>query len=82
MKQITIRGVPENLSRALQKERKRRGTSLNQTTLDLLVQALGIGSSRYDNGLSKFSGTWSQEELAAFEKQIEVFEQIDSELWK
>lgn len=82
MKQITIRGVPEDLSRALQEEKKRRGASLNQTLLDLLRQSLGIGPTRYDNGLAKHAGTWSKQELSTFEKNTEAFEQIERELWK
>lgn len=82
MKQITIRNVPPSLSAALIQEKKRRGTSLNQTTLDLLRHALGLGEVPYDNGLSKFAGTWSKQELAAFQKNIDVFEQIDEDIWQ
>lgn len=82
MKQITVRGVSEDLSKAPSKETKRQGTSLNQTVLNLLRQTLGIASTKYDNGLSEFAGTWSAQELAAFEKHTQIFEQIDEELWK
>ncbi len=82
VKQITIRGVSQELARALEAEKKRRGTSLNQTTLDLLRQALGIGLDVYNNGLSEFAGTWNRKELAAFEKDTEIFEHVDSELWQ
>lgn len=68
MKQITIRGVPDDLARALEQEKKRRGLSLNQTLLDLLRQSLRLGSPRYDNGLAEFAATWSKEELAQFEE--------------
>lgn len=82
VKQITIRGVSEQLAHALEEEKKRRGTSLNQTVLNLLKQALGIGPEGYDNGLSKFAGTWSRKELSQFEKDTEMFEHIDAELWQ
>lgn len=82
MKQLTVRGVTQEISRALQEERKRRGTSLNQTVIDLLRLSLGIAGRPYDNGLSKFADTWSKAELAAFEKHTKVFEQIDRELWQ
>jgi hypothetical protein len=81
MRQITIRGVPDELARALEKEKTRRGTSLNQAVLDLLKQAVGL-SGQYDNGLSKLAGTWTKRELDDFEKHMEVFEQIDPEVWK
>jgi hypothetical protein len=38
MKTLTIRNVPADLAEALQRERARRGQSLNQTVLDLLHQ--------------------------------------------
>lgn len=83
MKQITVRGVPSDIARALEEEKNRRGTSLNQTILDLLRQSLGLKQGlRYDNGLSALAGTWTVEEHANFEANTRQFEQIDEELWK
>ena len=82
MKQLTIRGVPEKLVRALEVEKRKRGSSLNQLVLDLLNQVLCPDQDKNDNGLSKFAGTWSNEELAEFEKNTVSFEQIDEETWK
>lgn len=81
MKHITIRDVPEALARALEEEKRRRGTSLNQTVKDLLASVLGVGSRRPDNGLGRHGGTWSADELAEFERAVEPFEQVDEELW-
>ena len=83
MKQLTVRSVPPTLARALQAERKRRGTSLNQTIINLLCQSMGLTSDgHYDNGLAKLAGTWTAEELKEFEQHTAVFEQVDEELWK
>ncbi|MCW5821620.1 MAG: hypothetical protein KIT34_02395 [Cyanobacteria bacterium TGS_CYA1] len=83
MKQITIRGVPQEIANALVKEKKRRGTSLNQTILDLLGQHFGISNdSLFDNGLSKLAGTWSKADLREFEKNTSIFNAIDQEVWK
>ena len=81
MKQLTVRGVPDELARALEREKKRRGQSLNQTILELLSQALGVGN-KHDNGLSELAGSWTAEELHEFDKNTTVFEQIDPELWQ
>jgi plasmid stability protein len=81
MKALTIRNVPEALAQALKNEKKLRGKSLNQTVLELLAQALGLGGQPRSNGLRELAGTWSQEELEAFEEATAVFEQIDEELW-
>jgi plasmid stability protein len=82
MKQITIRNVPDELANALEKEKKRQGKSLNQTAINLLRQSLGVGAGRYNNGLAKLAGTWTRKDLTTFEKDTEIFEHIDDELWK
>jgi hypothetical protein len=83
MRHLTIRKVPPELAIALEAEKRRRGASLNRTVLDLLAQALGVGAQeKQTNGLGELAGTWSQEELEAFERAIELTEQIDEELWR
>ncbi len=83
MKQITIRNVTPDLEKALRKEQHRRATTLNQIVLDLLKKALGMESAGgFNNGLGKLAGTWSEEEFQEFDKNVEIFEQIDEELWK
>lgn len=82
MKQITIRNVPQELAAALKKETGRRGKSLNQTAIDLLRQALGVGSTRYTNDLEKLAGTWSTKDLEKFQQDTSIFERIDPELWQ
>ena len=82
-RQLTVRHLPKDLAIALQKEKRRRGVSLNQTVKDVLRQGLGLGSSRrYANGLGKLSGGWTQAELDSFEKATAVFERIDDDAWK
>jgi hypothetical protein len=83
MRHLSIRHVPPELARALDEEKRRRGTSLNQVVLDLLSQAVGLGKARRrSNGLGRYSGTWTQEEFEEFEKAIADLEQIDEELWR
>ncbi len=78
MKKITIKGVPQEIARALVEEKNRRGTSLNQTILDLLGQYFGINDdSSFDNGLSKMAGTWTKADLKAFKKNTSIVNNID-----
>lgn len=80
---LTIRNVAPDLSKAIEVERKRRRTSLNRTVLDLLRRSLGLKASEpFDNGLGKFSGTWSKAEFERFERDTAFLEQIDEDLWK
>jgi len=78
---LTIRNLPAPLADALEREKRRRGRSLNQTVIELLGQSLGVEKSR-SNGLGRLAGGWSDEDLRRFEGAVAPFEQIDEELWK
>ena len=41
---MTIRNVPKELTAALEREQRRRGTSMDQTVIDLLREGLGVKS--------------------------------------
>ena len=80
---LTIRNVPSRVASALRAESKRRGQSLNQTTIDLLSAATGVGRSEPPmNGLEKLAGTWPQEEFDAFESAMAELDEIDPEMWR
>ncbi len=65
MKALTIRNVPPALAEALDREKARRGASLNRTVIELLSQGLGVGVTR-SNGLAALAGTWTEEDLSEF----------------
>jgi plasmid stability protein len=78
---LTVRNLPEDVSAALEREKRRRGTSLNQTVIDLLRQSLGVAGTR-SNGLARLSGTWTETEHRRFLEEIQIFEKIDPEWWR
>jgi hypothetical protein len=83
MKVLTIRGVSKRLAEGLEREKRRRGRSLNQTVLDLLGDRLGVDDAvPRRNGLARLSGTWSAEEAQRFEHAVSSTEQVDDELWR
>jgi hypothetical protein len=83
MKALTIRRVDPTLAKALERERTRRGGSLNQTVLDVLRQSLGVSpGGRRSNGLRELAGSWSAKDKAEFDAAVRGFEQIDAELWR
>ena len=80
---LTVRGLPRALSEALAAEKRRRGTSLNQTVIDLLASALGVASKAgRSNGLGHLAGTWTEADFAEFERLTAGFGDIDEELWR
>jgi len=80
VKTLTVRNLPPDVADALEREKKRRGTSLNQTVIELLTQSLGVRGTR-SNGLGDFAGTWSQDEHRDFERAVALFEDVDPDLW-
>lgn len=81
IKALTIRNLPPALADALDREKRRRGKSLNQTVIDLLGQGLGAQGVR-SNGLGRLAGGWSEDEFHDFERATAQFEAVDEELWR
>ena len=83
MKTMTIRNIPSELAQALDKERRRRGLSLNRTVLALLGNALGVqNAATRSNGLRQLAGTWSEAEYRQFEQAVAPFGEIDEAMWR
>jgi plasmid stability protein len=78
---LTVRNLPEEVASALDREKRTRGISLNQTVKDLLRLSLGVTGTR-SNGIARFAGTWNQAEHKEFLSAIHSFEEIDPDLWK
>jgi hypothetical protein len=82
-KHLTVRNVPPAIMRALDRERRKARTSLNQAVIDCLGRGLGVThEDDFDNGLRALAGTWSAGELRAFEAATTGFGKVDEELWK
>jgi hypothetical protein len=87
MKQLTVRGVNDELHKALMREADRRGTSMNRVVLALLKEAMGLdnGSGRYHplfDDLDHLAGTWSQKEVEIFEESLSQQRAIDPSMWQ
>jgi hypothetical protein len=82
VKHLTVRNVPADVARALEREKVRRTASLNETVIELLRRALGLGEAERSNGLARLAGGWSAEDLQRFETAVAGFGRIDPELWQ
>ena len=83
MKTMTIRNISTELAQALDKERRRRGGSLNRTVLALRRNALGMpNAATHSNGLRRLAGTWSEAEHKQFEQAVAPFGEIDEGMWR
>lgn len=83
VKALTVRGVDPKLARALAREVRRRGASLNQTVLDLLRSGLGVAPGAVaSSGLARHAGTWSAEDQREFDAAVAGFGEVDPEMWR
>ena len=83
MNQLTLRQIPEPVDCALRALARETGMSLNKTAISVLRKGLGLDSSQQPGvDLSGVVGGWSAEEVEEFQRNLEIFEQIDEEVWR
>jgi hypothetical protein len=78
-KQLTIRGVSDELGRRLAGLSRERGQSVNTTALTILEDAVGIDARR--RRLARYA-TWSSADLAEFDRALADQRVIDEDLWQ
>ena len=86
MKAITLRNLPPDVARTVQRRAKQKKTSVNKAVIELLEESAGGKAKkktphRYHD-LDHLVGTWTKEEAAAFDKTVKTFRTIDPDLWK
>lgn len=77
MSSLTIHDLPPEVAQALERAEGRERRPLNQIVIDLLRKGLNLPGNRKGrrgNGLAALAGTWSEEDLAAFEAATAHFE--------
>lgn len=77
-KQLTVRGVPEDVAIRLARISEERGRSVNSTVLEILQDAVGVQERRTR---LKRMVTWTDKDLVEFEKALEAQRVIDEDLW-
>jgi hypothetical protein len=83
MKQITLRQIPKRVEDLIRSISEKQNKSINKTIIILLEKSLGLkNNSNKKRDLSKFSGSWSSTEFNEFEKNTEIFDKIDKEIWE
>jgi len=87
VKQITIRSIPDEVRKTVQREAAQKGVSLNKAIISLLERAVGTKSVEKKkrvlySDLDHLAGLWSREEAASFDKTLKAQRKVDAELWK
>lgn len=78
-KQLTIRGVPEEVGQRLEKLSRARGQSVNATVLEILEAAVGGNERR--RRLARCA-TWTSDDLAEFNEALAAQRTVDNSLWR
>jgi plasmid stability protein len=78
-RQLTIRGVSEEVGRRLEGVSRAKGQSVNATVLEILASALGVDERR--RKLTRYM-TWNQDDLAEFNEALAAQRSIDDPLWR
>ena len=78
-KQLTIRGVPDEVGRRLESLSRTHRQSVNATVLDILTAAVDVNRRR--QRLERYA-TWTQEDLDDFQQALADQRRIDENLWR
>jgi len=83
---ITLRNLPPELVRIVQRRAREKRTSLTRAVIDLLQEVAGIrpeqrGQEVYHD-LDALAGSWTPEEAGAFAEALGRQRIVDPDLWK
>lgn len=78
-RQLTIRNVPDEVARRLDRLSDERGESLNTLVVAILTDSVGVDARRAR--LERYA-TWTDAEAAAFDELLVSQRVIDDELWR
>lgn len=87
MKQLTIRGVADELHHELRNRADQNNMSINRYVLSILKERVGLSNhgSLHDiefDDLDCLAGTWTQDEYQEFREMLQGQRTIDTELWQ
>jgi hypothetical protein len=85
MKAITLRNIPPDVARAVQRRASQEGQSLNKAVLELVAEGAGLKKRARkvrNTDLDSLFGKWSKKEADAFDRHLRELRKVDPEIWK
>lgn len=82
---ITIRGIDNEIAKALKERAKKEDTSINSIVLRIVREALGLEKKKRTviyTDLDHLAGTWDKNDYVEFQRKVADFETIDKNIWK
>ena len=85
MKVVTVRKIPRELARAIERRARAGRTSVTKAVIGLLEEAAGLtrkdGEGPRHHDLDALAGSWTGEETAAFNRALQAQRGIDPDVW-
>ena len=85
MNAITLRNIPPEIQRLIEKRTRETG-SVNKAVISLLEECTGRKnkkrSEQLHHDLDSLSGAWTKTEADEFDRFLALERQVDAELWK
>jgi plasmid stability protein len=78
-RQLSIRGLSEEVGRRLKSISRERRQSVNATVIEILTAAVGVDERR--RRLARYM-TWTPEDLAEFSEALATLRTTDDPLWR
>jgi plasmid stability protein len=78
-RQLTVRGVPDEVAHRLEALSRARGQSVNATVNEILAEA--VGQQARLRRLQRYM-TWTPADLAEFSKALAEIRVVDEEMWR
>ena len=78
-RQLTIRGVPDDIADRLERLSRAQGRSMNATVNELLERSLGQDARRRE---LEAMATWTAADLTEFDSELAAIRTVDDELWR
>ncbi|MCA9417697.1 MAG: antitoxin [Candidatus Omnitrophica bacterium] len=86
MASLSVRGVDDDLAKALKRRAKESDKSVNQIVVEILRKAVGLEKEKkfteVHTDLDHLFGLWSEEEFNEIQGEIDAGRRIDKELWR
>jgi len=78
-KQLTIRGVPDEVASRLHRLSRSRGRSVNAMAVDILAAAVDVHARR--ERLARYA-TWTEDDRKEFMEALSAQRVVDDRLWR
>jgi plasmid stability protein len=78
-RQLTIRNLPDEVGKRLDRLSRDRGESLNAVVVGILTESVGVEARR--KRLERYA-TWTADDAAAFDEALDSQRIVDDRLWR